>query len=61
MEKIKGNAGTDQRPKEKGAQRMRWLDSMTDSMDINLSKLWGTEEDREAGHSAVYGVATSWT
>ena len=42
-------------------QRMRWLDSITDSMDMNLSKLWETAEDRGPWHTAVHGVVKSWT
>ena len=44
-----------------GWQRIRWLESFTDSMEMNLSKLWEIVEDREAWRGAVYGVAKSWT
>ena len=46
---------------KRGPQRIRWLNNITDSMDMNLSKLWEILKDGEAWHVALHGLAKSWT
>ena len=47
--------------RRRGRQRMRWLDGIIDTMDVNLSKLQEMVKDREVWHAVVHGVAKSWT
>ena len=47
--------------RRRGRQRMRWLDGITDAVNLNLGKLWEVVRDKEAWHAVAHGVSKSWT